>query len=299
MAPTQHKPQKKALSVREHARRRGALGGADAQALEGALSITEKERDTALVQRNAALAKVAQLQNHIQELQDKVLDLEQASPSIAVKKLENQVRELQKRVRELEDRAPIDGWALTKKVKSDRYHLYKGGRSMCGKHYFKGPYTPLKDGDAPDTRLDCMACWKEYQKIKSVAVVVPVPDTVEILAEAMHQESVASVKSSGKGIAISKDACLKMIQKYQDNPTTDEIGYLVKTWKCGQRIVDLATKKNTSTGTKLAADRLVKTAKELLGVMSCEYSSEEDYDKAVDKAVKKLAKALKTTDDMR
>ena len=164
MAPTQHKPQKKALSVREHARRRGALGGADAQALEGALSITEKERDTALVQRNAALAKVAQLQNHIQELQDKVLDLEQASPSIAVKKLENQVRELQKRVRELEDRAPIDGWALTKKVKSDRYHLYKAGRSLCKRFNFNGPYTPMKDGDTPDTRLDCMTCWKAARK---------------------------------------------------------------------------------------------------------------------------------------
>lgn len=32
-------------SARQHARDRGALGGADAQALEGALQITERERD--------------------------------------------------------------------------------------------------------------------------------------------------------------------------------------------------------------------------------------------------------------
>lgn len=236
MAPTQHKPKK--LTVREHARKRGALGGADAQALEGALSMTERERDT-------ALTKVAKLQNHVKELQDKIMDLEQeqASPSVRVQHLESQIKELQKRVRDLEAKAPIDGWALTAKVKSDKYHLYKGGRSMCGKHYFKGPYTAMKAEDSPDARMDCMTCWKEYWKeYQKDTNTVPVTDTAEILAEAMHQESLAHVKSSGKGIPFSKESCLKVIQKYRDNPTTDEIGYLVKTWKCGQRIVDWAKK---------------------------------------------------------
>ena len=36
-----------AKTVRQHARDRGALGGADAQALEHALWITERERDEA------------------------------------------------------------------------------------------------------------------------------------------------------------------------------------------------------------------------------------------------------------
>lgn len=35
----------KSLTARAHARARGALDGADAQALEGALSLTERERD--------------------------------------------------------------------------------------------------------------------------------------------------------------------------------------------------------------------------------------------------------------
>jgi len=50
------------ISAREHARRRGSLGGADAQALEGALAMTEKERDAAIARAEAAEKRVAELE---------------------------------------------------------------------------------------------------------------------------------------------------------------------------------------------------------------------------------------------
>lgn len=50
LGPQQHLQ----ISVREAARRRRALDGADAQALEGALQITERERDAALARIEAA-----------------------------------------------------------------------------------------------------------------------------------------------------------------------------------------------------------------------------------------------------
>ena len=56
------------ISAREHARRRGSLGGADAQALEGALAMTEKERDAAIARAEkaeAALAKINAIRDSI------------------------------------------------------------------------------------------------------------------------------------------------------------------------------------------------------------------------------------------
>lgn len=46
-----------AKSVRQHARERGALDGADAQALEHALTVTERERDA--WERRARVAVLA------------------------------------------------------------------------------------------------------------------------------------------------------------------------------------------------------------------------------------------------
>jgi len=114
-------------TVRQHARDRGELGelgGADAQALEHAVTITERERDSALR---------------------------------TVSNLQDQVKDLQRRVKELEAKAPLDGWALTKKVASDKYHLYKAGKSLCFRFKFKGPYTPQREGEAISS-LDCKTC---------------------------------------------------------------------------------------------------------------------------------------------
>ena len=47
-------------SARQHARERGALDGADAQALEGALSMTERERDEARQQLERLLDSSAE-----------------------------------------------------------------------------------------------------------------------------------------------------------------------------------------------------------------------------------------------
>jgi len=49
------------ISVREACRRRQAIGGADAQALEGALSMTESERDDARAQLAAEKARADQM----------------------------------------------------------------------------------------------------------------------------------------------------------------------------------------------------------------------------------------------
>lgn len=48
-------------SVREAARRRLPLGGASAQALEGALQQVERERDQARAERDAALASLREI----------------------------------------------------------------------------------------------------------------------------------------------------------------------------------------------------------------------------------------------
>lgn len=52
------------LSIREAARRRVPLGGPDAQALEGALAITERERDEA---QRAIAEAVAELRSRLEE----------------------------------------------------------------------------------------------------------------------------------------------------------------------------------------------------------------------------------------
>lgn len=53
------------MTVRAAARARYALGGADTQALEGAITLTERERD-------AALARVAELEQEILRLKSAV-----------------------------------------------------------------------------------------------------------------------------------------------------------------------------------------------------------------------------------
>jgi len=50
-------------SARQHARERGALDGADAQALEGALAMTERERDEAQTELAATKLRVSDLKH--------------------------------------------------------------------------------------------------------------------------------------------------------------------------------------------------------------------------------------------
>lgn len=57
------------LTVREHARRRGTLGGADAQALEGALAMTERERDEARAEVERRKARCIALENECASLE--------------------------------------------------------------------------------------------------------------------------------------------------------------------------------------------------------------------------------------
>lgn len=149
-APT---PAKKVVSVREHARNRGALDGADAQALEHALTQVENER---WASEEASAKIILSQKDVITSLFAKVAELN--------RKLGEKTKELA----EMERRLPIDGWCISLKT-GKSYHLYRGGRSLCRRYKHKGPYTPWVPGDVRQT-IDCKTCWNKANAKHKVVV---------------------------------------------------------------------------------------------------------------------------------
>jgi len=49
-----------------------------------------------------------------------------------------------------------EGWAMHG-AKALKYHYYRDGKSLCGRHRFNGPYHVWET--SPMT-LDCKTCWK-------------------------------------------------------------------------------------------------------------------------------------------
>jgi len=86
-------------SARQHARERGALDGADAQALEGALSMTERERDEVRRERDGyreLASKLAAMELERDWERRRALDFERAlyNSRAMYRELEGRIRDL-------------------------------------------------------------------------------------------------------------------------------------------------------------------------------------------------------------